>query len=92
MIMTQPVVHELPDITVPTLLIIGQADRTAVGKDRASPAAAARLGQYPELGRRAADVIPDATLVSIEGVGHLPHIAATERFHNVLLDWLAARP
>ncbi|MFB6261779.1 MAG: alpha/beta fold hydrolase, partial [Thiohalorhabdaceae bacterium] len=32
MIFTQPVVHEFPDLQVPTRLIIGQRDRTALGK------------------------------------------------------------
>ena len=36
MIMTQPVVHQLEDIHVPTTLIIGQADTTAVGKNFAT--------------------------------------------------------
>jgi len=57
MIFTQPVVHELPDLRVPVLLIIGQRDRTAIGRDRAPEAMRAQMGHYPELGKRAAAVI-----------------------------------
>jgi hypothetical protein len=35
MIFTQPVCYEFKNIQSPTLLIIGQADRTAIGKDAA---------------------------------------------------------
>src|ERR1700710_3010103 len=37
MILTQPVVHRLGGIAVPTLLMIGQKDITAIGKDLAPP-------------------------------------------------------
>jgi hypothetical protein len=49
MIYTQPVVYEFPQIKVPTLLIIGGKDRTALGRDLVSPAVRDRLGNYPEL-------------------------------------------
>jgi pimeloyl-ACP methyl ester carboxylesterase len=35
MIYNQPVCYEFKNIKVPTLLIIGTRDRTAIGKDRA---------------------------------------------------------
>src|SRR3546814_1794889 len=54
MIFSQPVVYEFPRIPVPTTLMIGQRDRTAIGRDLASPELAERLGNYPELGKRAA--------------------------------------
>ena len=63
MIYTQPVIYELGLIKSKTLLMIGGKDRTAPGANRAPAEIAARLGNYPELGRRAARTIPDATLV-----------------------------
>src|ERR1017187_9211874 len=45
MIYTQPVFYELSDISVPTLLMIGDKDNTAIGKDLAPPAVRAALGQ-----------------------------------------------
>src|ERR1035441_7550540 len=52
MIYEQPVVYEVSEISRPTLLIIGQADRTVVGKNRLPPSLQSVAGQYPELGRR----------------------------------------
>ncbi|MDB6077772.1 MAG: alpha/beta hydrolase fold protein, partial [Akkermansiaceae bacterium] len=70
MIFTQPVVYEFPDLKVPALLIIGDRDRTAIGKAQASPEMAAKMGQYQTLGQKAADTIPGAKLVVIHGAGH----------------------
>lgn len=84
----QPVVHELPLIKARTLLVIGQEDRTAVGKNRASESVRATLGQYPVLGRAAASAIPGATLVPLERVGHIPHFEAPRQFHDALLGFL----
>jgi pimeloyl-ACP methyl ester carboxylesterase len=38
------------------------------------------LGNYPELGRKTAALIPNAKLVELDGVGHLPMIEAFPRF------------
>ncbi|HZW06742.1 MAG TPA: alpha/beta hydrolase [Phycisphaerales bacterium] len=92
MIYTQPVCYELGRIAAPTLLIIGQRDRTAIGKDLATPEAAAKMGNYPELGARAAKAIPGAKLVALEGVGHLPHVEAYERFISALEAFISAQP
>jgi len=89
MVFTQPVVDELPDLRVPTLLIIGQRDRTAIGKDLVAPAVAARLGDYPALGRRAAAAIPGAELVELDGVGHVPQVEAFGRTMSALRRFLA---
>lgn len=88
MIYEQPIVHELERLKAPALLVIGQEDRTALGKDRASKKAAATLGQHPQLGQRAAKAIPQANLVELDAVGHLPHLEAEEKFHQALLDFL----
>ncbi|MDP0500463.1 MAG: alpha/beta hydrolase [Verrucomicrobiota bacterium JB022] len=80
MVFTQPVVYEFGDIEAPTLLIIGQRDRTAIGKGRASKEDQQDLGNYPKLGRAAKKAIPDAKLVELDGIGHLPHIEAFDRF------------
>ncbi len=91
MIFTQPVLHEWADLEVPTLLIIGQRDRTALGRDRVSEEVAATLGDYPALGRRAAEAIPDAELVELDDVGHVPHFEAFDRFLEALSGFVAGR-
>jgi pimeloyl-ACP methyl ester carboxylesterase len=88
MIYTQPVVQDLPRIAVPTLLVIGQADRTTLGRGALPPEVLATLGRYPELGRCAQAAIPGAQLVEIEGVGHIPHLESPDRFHAALLGFL----
>ena len=92
MIYTQPVVHDFPQITAPTLLIIGQRDRTALGKDLVSEELKNQLGRYPELGRAAKEAIPNASLVELDDVGHLPHIEAYERFMDPLKSFLQSKP
>lgn len=88
MIFTQPVVYELEHIQVPTLLIIGQRDRTALGKAKAPKAVQEQLGNYPALGKATAKKIKDATLVEIDNVGHLPHIESYPKFIVPLMDFL----
>ncbi len=92
MIFTQPVVYELPDLSMPTLLVIGQRDRTALGKDLAPPRVARTLGNYPALGRRAAAAIPKSELVELEGVGHIPQVESFERTMGALRAFLAGSP
>ena len=84
----QPVRYELPLIRKPTLLVIGQADRTALGRDAVSEEVKATLGLYPELGRAAARDIPGAQLVELQNVGHIPHLEVPERFQQALLEFL----
>src|SRR5690554_2165776 len=88
MIFTQPVVYEFKDIRVPTLLIIGTRDRTAIGKNRAPKEVQPTMGLYNELGKKTAQQIPDAKLVELDDVGHLPHIEVFDRFIEPLIDFL----
>lgn len=89
MIFTQPVIHEFPRLSVPTSLMIGGADRTAPGANRATPALAATLGDYRQLGREAARLIPKASLVEFPDLGHSPQVESPARFHAALLRELA---
>ena len=91
MIYTQPVVYEFPQISVPTLLIIGQRDRTAPGRNLAPMDQRERLGDYPRLGRAAAAAIPHAKLVELDGLGHLPQIEAFPRFIEPLKEFLTTQ-
>ncbi len=84
----QPVVYEMPLIKTPTLLIVGEKDRAAIGRNRVAPEVRATLGLYPELARKAAQAMPDCKLVLLPDVGHVPHLEAPERFHDELLRFL----
>src|SRR5579884_3866329 len=94
MIYTQPVIYELGELRVPVLLMIGDKDTTAIGKDLAPPAVRAALGNYPVLGKEAAARIPRARLVEFPDLGHAPQIQAPDLFHEALLKGLqsAASP
>jgi pimeloyl-ACP methyl ester carboxylesterase len=88
MVLTQPVVYEFPLLKVKTLLMIGDKDNTAIGKQWSPPEVQKLLGHYDVLGRRVAAVIPGSTLVEFADLGHAPHIQAPDRFHEALMGWL----
>lgn len=89
MIYQQPVRHEFSLLRVPTLLVIGQSDRTVVGKDRAPKEIADKLGDYPALGKAAQKDIPNSRLLELPNVGHIPHLEVPTLFEKTLLDFLA---
>ncbi|RYG68720.1 alpha/beta hydrolase, partial [bacterium] len=87
-IFDEPIVPDFPRLKVPTLLIIGQSDRTVVGKPYATPEVAKTLGNYPRLGRVTQKAIPGAKLVELPNVGHIPHLEVPEKFNVTLLQFL----
>jgi pimeloyl-ACP methyl ester carboxylesterase len=88
MVFTQPVVYEFNELAVPTLLLIGTRDRTALGKNLVSPEVRESMGRYDRLGKITAEKIPAASLVELENVGHLPHIEAFPEYISALLEYL----
>jgi pimeloyl-ACP methyl ester carboxylesterase len=86
MIFNQPVCYEFNELKVPAVLIIGQKDRTALGKDKVSKEKAALMGNYPALGKSTAEKIPNCTLVEMPDAGHIPHIEQLEFFMSHLLN------
>ena len=90
MIFTQPVIHEFPKLTVPTVLMIGDADTTAIGSDIAPPEVKAKLGNYAVLGRQAAALIPGSRLIVFPSMGHAPQMEEPQEFNRRLLEAMAA--
>ncbi|MEX5582453.1 alpha/beta fold hydrolase [Pseudomonas lurida] len=90
MIFTQPVYYEFKHLQMPTLLLIGTADNTAIGKDVAPAVVKAKLGNYAVLGKQVAALIPHATLVEFPGLGHAPQMEEPAQFHTALLQGLNA--
>ncbi|KAA9345920.1 alpha/beta fold hydrolase [Adhaeribacter soli] len=89
MIYQQPVSYEFPNVKAPSLLIIGQEDRTVVGKALIKDKQKlAQMGQYPQLGKKTAQAIPNAKLVEMPGIGHIPHLEVPDKFHDALLKFL----
>ncbi len=89
MIYTQPVVYELGLLKPPVLLMIGEKDTTAIGKDLALPEIRAKLGDYPVLGKQTVQRIQDGRLIEFPDYGHAPQIQAPAEFHKALLENLA---
>ncbi len=88
MIYEQPVVYEFKNIKQPTLLIMGQEDRTVVGKNLLSKDVAAQHGNYPELGKKLKKEIKGSKLVELKGVGHIPHVQVPDVFKKEVLNFL----
>ena len=63
----------LPQVTVPTLVIVGE-------EDELTP---------PEDSRRIAEAVPGATLVTIPGAGHLSNLEQPDAFNAALNGFLA---
>lgn len=88
MVYQQPVVHEFPLIKARTLVVIGQKDKTTLGRGFVKPDVLATLGNYPELGKATTRAIPNAHLVELKNVGHIPHLEVPDHYHKLLVDFL----
>lgn len=88
MIYEQPVVYEFKNLNVKTLLIMGQLDRTVVGKNRLKKEDQNKYGNYPQLGKNLNREIKNSRLVELGEVGHIPHIQTPDRFKTELLKFL----
>lgn len=88
MIFTQPVVYEFGNVKAQTLLIVGTRDRTALGKPLVTEDIRKTMGLYNELGKKTQKAIPNAQLIEIENVGHLPHIEKFDSFIFPLIEFL----
>ena len=88
MIYEQPVLYDMEKLTAPVLFIVGQSDRTILGKDML-PAAKQKLhGNIPALAAKAAKKIKNSKVIVLAGVGHIPHIQNIEAFKNSVLPFL----
>ena len=88
MIYTQPVFYEFEKLSMPVLLIIGDKDTTAPGKQLALPELRAQLGHYPELAKAAVARMQHGQLVEFPDLGHSPQVQDPAAFHKALLDAL----
>ncbi len=89
MIFTQPVVYEFGLVKVPTLLIIGTRDRTALGKGLVSDEVRKTLGIYDQIALNANKAIPNSQLELLDGIGHIPQYEAFDKYMALLTAFLA---
>lgn len=91
MIYEQPVLYEFKYVKAPTLMLIGQEDRTIVGKGLLSKEVIAQHGQYPQLGKWFHQQIKNSKLVELKGVGHIPHVQVPDVFQKEVLSFLSGK-
>jgi pimeloyl-ACP methyl ester carboxylesterase len=91
MIYREPVAHEIPLITQPTLFIMGADDHNAPGKPNAPEALRPKMGQNAELAKALAAKMPNARTEVIPDTGHLAFLEAPAKFNELMLAFLAAR-
>lgn len=85
MIFTQPVFYEFKNLQMPTVLIVGDRDRTAIGKAWAPENIKSKMGNYPEMSQRVVKMIPKGKLFTLKGLGHMPFIEDFEAFWRVFV-------
>lgn len=88
MVFTQPVVYEFNLLKMPTLLIIGERDRTALGRNLVSKKVASQLGRYDRLGQQTCNKIPKCEIVHLKSIGHLPQIESYPEYIRALNAFL----
>jgi pimeloyl-ACP methyl ester carboxylesterase len=88
MIYSQPVFYEFEKLTMPVLLMIGDHDNTAPGKQLAPPEIRKELGNYPVLAKAAVARMPRGKLIEFPDLGHSPQIQDPAGFHKALLEAL----
>jgi pimeloyl-ACP methyl ester carboxylesterase len=89
MIYREPVVHEIPLISEPTLFIMGADDHNAPGKPNAPEALRPKMGQNAELAKALAAKMPNASAEVIPNTGHLVFLESPQKFNELMLGFLA---
>ena len=85
----QPYSYEFGKLQVPTLLVVGQMDRTCPGGGGITdPDVRARCGDFPALGKSVSAQIVDCELAELDNIGHIPHVEAPDAFHEVLFPFI----
>jgi pimeloyl-ACP methyl ester carboxylesterase len=88
MIYREPVAHEIPLITQPTLFIMGADDHNAPGRPNAPEALKPKMGQNAALAQALAQRMPNARAEVIPNTGHLVFLEARTKYDELLLDFL----
>ena len=88
MIYREPVVHEIPLVSQPTLFIMGADDHNAPGRPNAPEALRPKMGQNAELAKALAALMPDARAEVIANTGHLVFLEAPDKYDELVLGFL----
>ena len=88
MIYREPVVHEIPLITQPTLFIMGADDHNAPGRPNAPEALRPKMGHNADLAKALAAQMPNARAEVIPDTGHLVFLEARAKYDELMLGFL----
>jgi pimeloyl-ACP methyl ester carboxylesterase len=88
MIWREPVAGEIQLLTQPVLFLIGENDHVAVGRDFAPEPLRQKMGHNVELAQAHAAKMKNAKVEVFEGIGHLLHLEAEQRFNESVLRFL----
>lgn len=88
MIYREPVAHEIPLITAPTLFVMGADDHNAPGRPLAPEALRPKMGQNAELAKALAAKMPNARAEVIPDAGHLVFLEAPDKYRELVLGFL----
>jgi proline iminopeptidase len=88
MIYREPVVHEIPLVSQPTLFVMGADDHNAPGRPSAPEALRAKMGRNAELAQALAALMSNARAEVIPNTGHLVFLEAQAKYDELLLGFL----
>jgi pimeloyl-ACP methyl ester carboxylesterase len=91
LIYREPVAHEIPLLTLPTLFVMGADDHNAPGRPNAPEALRPKMGQNAELAKAFAAKMPNARAEVIPDTGHLVFLEARQKFDELMLAFLSPR-
>lgn len=89
MIYREPVAHEIPLLTQPTLFVMGADDHNAPGKANAPEALRSKMGQNAELSKALAAKMKNGRAEVIPNTGHLVFLEAPAKYDELVLGFLA---
>jgi pimeloyl-ACP methyl ester carboxylesterase len=88
MIYREPVVHEIPLLSQPTLFVMGADDHNAPGRPNAPEALRPKMGHNAELAKSLSELMPNGRAEVIQNTGHLVFLEAPERYNELVLGFL----
>lgn len=88
MIYREPVIYEIENIKPHVLLIVGENDKTTIGRNEIDKETLRKLGNYPVLSKNFIKRVKNGKLLMYENTGHIPHLENKERFNRDLLKFL----
>jgi pimeloyl-ACP methyl ester carboxylesterase len=90
MLYREPVVYDYPLLQTETLFVMGANDHNAPGRPYAPEPLRAKMGENAKLAREIAAKMPNGKAIVVEGIGHLVHLEAVDKFNAAMLSFLNA--